>query len=59
MIVQVFYYDDCGSFVHDCVYNVDTISELIGAIDGFCKLEGFNFLYEIAIIEERDNKIEL
>lgn len=52
MIVKVFYYDDCGSRCGDCVYNINTIPELIDAIDNFCKFEGYNYLYEIAIIEE-------
>ena len=60
MIVQVFYYDDCGSQAGDCVYNINTIPELIDAIDNFCKYEGYNYLYEIAIIEEdKEDEIEL
>lgn len=60
MIVQVYYYDDCGSRICDCVYNINTIPELIDAIDNFCHIEGFDFLYEIAIIEEdKEDEIEL
>lgn len=52
MIVCVRYYDDCGTFCFDSCYNVETIQELLEAIDNRCELEGFCFLYEIYIPKE-------
>lgn len=52
LVVCVRYYDDCGTFCFDSVYQVETIQELMEAIDNRCELEGFDFLYEIYITEE-------
>lgn len=54
MVVCVRYYDDCGTFCFDSCYQVETIQELLEAIDNLCHLEGFDFLYEIYISEKNE-----